>query len=404
MTSGLRILLAQALVQSAFRATQTEPGGFNAILQPLLTVHRVYSPSLVGIRVPPSPDYSIGKPEALYLALPPGATKAARGAQSAFELIVMPEAGSVVLSDANSPGALYLYLDKSEAIVRDKTAIELQLALTGDTFSLDVGEDTNASSLLIEGLTSLQNGENGWNNIVQRTMGYTNLKRVDDHHLIISIPQAADYDITAPETIVVSLPGIALSSQASPSLIAAGPAGRLVINASQGSSQLSGTLLADANVASMQSPVENTITISLTDVDFAEELFTSTEMQTALARSLATRDESAPSTAATLHCYNAETYGWNAIVRPGLSFENLQFDAGTRQAVSIRIPQFTLMASPRLRSYLSSYRPRPCLVALPHFVLSRHLSSRHLKRLACLAGLCFVTSVRTISDARRTIH
>ena len=46
---------------------------------------------------------------------------------------------------------------------------------------------------------------------------------------------------------------------------------------------LSGTLLLDANVASIQSPAENVLTISLKDVNFASNLITSTELQTALA-------------------------------------------------------------------------------------------------------------------------
>lgn len=314
-------------------------------------------------------------PESLSLALSQSATLAARGVHSAFDLVVMPTAGSVVLSDADS---LFLQLDKSETRVRGKLRIDLQLALSGDTFSLDLGEDTNASRLLIEGMTSLQAGVHGWNNIVRRTMSYAALRRVDDTHLVISIPQvsflstalphapgllfavarlgpldrmfaclgsyqSADYDITAPETIVLSLPGAAFASAASPSLVAAGPAGHFVINASQGSSALSGTLLADANVASIQSPVENTITVTLADVDFADALFTSTAMQTALARSLATRDEAGDSNA----LYNAEAYGWNAIVRPGLSYEHVQFVAGTRQSVGIRIPQFAAYQVPR---------------------------------------------------------
>ena len=321
----------QELVSRGFRAAEPQAEGFNSALQPALTVHR-RSSSLISIVTPPSAEYVISRPEALTLTIPPGATRSAQGAQGSFNLVAMPEAGSVVLSDADSPGGLYLYLDKSETHVRSESSIELQLALSDDTFSLDVGEDTNASRLLIEGFTSLQTGANSWNSIVQRTMSYTHLRRIDDTHLIVTIPQAADYDITAPETIVLSLPGEAFASAASPSLVAAGPAARLVINASQGSSALSGSLLADANVASIQSPVENTITISLTDVDFAMALFSTTSMQSALARSLATREGDELS--------NVEPFGWNAIVRPGLSYDNLQFDAGTRQAVSIRIPQF----------------------------------------------------------------
>jgi hypothetical protein len=181
-----------SLLRAGLRSLQSEPTGFNAVLQPMLTVAR-RSDTLVSVMVPTSAQYAIIYPESLSLTVAPGATRAARGAHSAFNLVVRPAAGSVVLTDANS---LYLQLDKSEALVRDKRSIDLQLALSDDTLSLDLGEDTNASRLLIEGIASLQSGTNGWNNIVQRTMSYTSLTRVDDTHLLISIPQAADYDIT----------------------------------------------------------------------------------------------------------------------------------------------------------------------------------------------------------------
>ena len=82
-----------------------------------------------------------------------------------------------------------------------------------------------------------------------------------------------------------------------------------MINASQGSSALSGTLLEAANVAKTQSPLENTVTISLADVTWQEELGTSAEKQTILARALAARFDDVIST-------TVEPYGWNAIVRP----------------------------------------------------------------------------------------
>lgn len=137
------------------------PRGFNAVLQPMLQIAR-RSATLVTITVTPSSEYAIGAPESLALAIPPHAVASHQGVRSAFDLVVMPAAGSVVLSDADSDRALYLYLDKSEADVRDLHAIDLQLELRGDTFSRDVGEDTNASRLLIEGFTSLQGGPHSW--------------------------------------------------------------------------------------------------------------------------------------------------------------------------------------------------------------------------------------------------
>ena len=123
------------------------------VLRPALQVTR-RSHTVVSVLVPPAPAYSVSTPESLALALSPMASRAARGVRGAFELVVTPEAGSARLSDAHSQGALYLALDKSERHVRDQSVLELQLKLTGDTFTLDVGEDSNASALLIRGIAS----------------------------------------------------------------------------------------------------------------------------------------------------------------------------------------------------------------------------------------------------------
>ena len=91
----------------------------------------------------------------------------------------LPTAGTAVLSDASTPGALYLQRDLVEAHVRAEEPLRLQIKLSGDEWSFDVGEDTDASRDLIDGLVSLQTSPRGWNAIVRAAMGYADLKRVD---------------------------------------------------------------------------------------------------------------------------------------------------------------------------------------------------------------------------------
>jgi hypothetical protein len=69
------------------------------------------------------------------------------------------------------------------------------------------------------------------------------------------------------------------------------PARVLVVNASAGRASLSGTPLANANVGSIQSPSIQTVAVELSDISFADAVFSSTAMRTALARSLAVRHE-----------------------------------------------------------------------------------------------------------------
>lgn len=311
------------LVRLGFRAAQLEARGFNNVIRPLLSVER-RSSSLLAVTVPQVDAYDISFPETLSFNLPPQLLRSAGKVASQPELQIVPSAGTAVLSDASSPGALYLYRSFSEEGVRAKQTIDLQIKLTGDKWSRDVGEDSNASVLVIRGLNALSDEQAGWNAVVQRTLRYTDLRRLDDVTLRILIPQSADYDITAPETIAVLVPAEAVLSAASPTLTAAGPAGALIINASEGSATLSGTLLANANGASIQSPEENTLLIGLKDVDFNEFLLGSDTLKTLLAQSCSAAETS--------------TDGWNNIVRKGLTHEHLS--VLDRRTARLRIPQF----------------------------------------------------------------
>ena len=292
------------LMRSGISSSSSEASGFNNILAPNLGVRRE-SDSLLVVSVPLTSAYDVLAPEVLSLSVPPNAVLSNQGARSGIGLEIKPSRGSVVLSDADSPDALYLYLDKSEEAVRSSSQrIALQLALSGDSWDDAVGLDSNASMLLIQGFTCASKQASGWNAIVRRTLDYTALELLDERTLRLTIPQSANYDISAPETVAVSIPGIALRSKSAPSLTAAGPAGIFVINASQGSSTLSGTLLEAINVASIQSPQEGTVTISLESMAFVEELGTSPEKQTILARALAARVDDVIST-------SIEPYGWS---------------------------------------------------------------------------------------------
>ena len=164
--------------------------------------------------------------------------------------------------------------------------------------------------------------------------------------------------ITTPETVHVEIPAAAVLSGASPPLVPAGPALRLVINASEGSCTLSGLLLANANGESIQSPAENSLTIRLKDIDFASALLTSAALQTELAKSVVASEDGAS--------------GWNAVVRNALDFNNVRvLDLRT---ANISIPQFASYAidSPETVSVVlpsSVLRFGKDLLASPRFII-----------------------------------
>ena len=177
------------------------------------------------------PAYEISAPETLLLALP---MRSGRNTAAALTLGVLASPGSAALTDVDSS---YLEDDESEADVRGQAPFELQITITGDKFRLDVGDDSFASTQLLHALNSLQNSPGGWNNVVRRRLSYTNLRRIDDTTIYLTVPQFADYEITAPETLTARLPaGVLLSQQP----IVASPT--LVIHASHGTAQLSGSM------------------------------------------------------------------------------------------------------------------------------------------------------------------
>tara|TARA_B110001452_G_C15083548_1_gene378041 strand:- start:26 stop:343 length:318 start_codon:yes stop_codon:yes gene_type:complete len=85
------------------------------------------------------------------------------------------------------------------------------------------------------------------------------LDPADAATLFISVPQCADYDIAMDETIAVEVAGGALSSAVDAPVTPGGPANQLVIRALPGSAELTGSLLLDADVSSIQSPSEATL-------------------------------------------------------------------------------------------------------------------------------------------------
>ena len=81
-----------------------------------------------------------------------------------------------------------------------------------DEWKQDVGRISSASQRLLDGLRSEQDEPTGWNAIVANGLVPTDLKRKFGGYLLLSVPQFGLYDIAAPETISLAIPGAALRS------------------------------------------------------------------------------------------------------------------------------------------------------------------------------------------------
>lgn len=84
--------------------------------------------------------------------------------------------------------------------------------LTGDTW-VTAGATFNAQrQAIINGLDSAGSETNGWNNEVRDKQGVANVVRTSNTVVTITLDAQAAYDITANETITVTVPGSALTS------------------------------------------------------------------------------------------------------------------------------------------------------------------------------------------------
>jgi len=314
-------------IRHGLRSSTTIATSFNAVLQPLVRVER-QADSLLKLSIPASASYEILMDETLSLELPPSSLSSGAKIVAPLLLRVLAAPGSrAELTDRNSLNGRFLLRDKTESDLRSMESLELQIVLTGDLFRDDVGEASEASWALLRSLTSLQSeSATGWNAVVRPLLRPSDITRIDGTTVVLSIPQAAAYDITAPETIFVEIPAEAVLSGASLAVVAAGPAGALIIDATRGSATLSGTLLANANGESIQSANgQNYLTMYLNDVDFVDALLTSEDLQTELARAVLAEASDAE-------------FGWNTIVRQTLNYTNVRvIDLRT---ANITIPQF----------------------------------------------------------------
>ena len=100
-----------------------------------------------------------------------------------------------------------------------------------------MGTDDGATHGIVEGFASTQSEPQGWNVVVQPLLGATSVSLLDDRTVRITVQPSAQYAISAPETLSLTLPKIALTSNLA---LAAAPS--IVLRATPGDATLGGTL------------------------------------------------------------------------------------------------------------------------------------------------------------------
>lgn len=109
---------------------------------------------------------------------------------------------------ATLTGTITASVTEADIVTGGKTLI---LTLTGDTWiAAGAGSFDLQRQNIINGLTSAQSETLGWNLVVKALQSVTGVVRTSDTVVTITLDAFATYNITAQETITVTIPGTAV--------------------------------------------------------------------------------------------------------------------------------------------------------------------------------------------------
>ena len=305
---------------SGLASTQSETGGWRAVVAPMLSSTDLLrlDDQTVRLTIPQIAGYDIAAPETLRLTVPQGATFA-RSVLTAPESITFePSAGT------GRFGGDLMTLG-NDASIQDASTLSLVLTLTSDLWSTDIETYANMQALL-SGIYSLQGEEQGWNAIVQkRLLQQPAITRVSDTIISIAIPSVVDYDISAPETIVATIPKHVLESGQSPYF----PLPFLVYPATPRAELSLGSGSIDQAIPEyeLQTSAPVVLQVSLAGTTFSRHL--GQETSEGVVATLSVLHGLKPTT-------TAEPNGWATTVSPRFSVSDLTVVGPTQLNISVR--------------------------------------------------------------------
>ena len=380
--------------------------GFNAVVKPRVTVERV-DDHVLSLSFGWLPEFDVDVEEYVHVTAPFWATQR--------NLSAVP--GVSVTTDLNfsigvSTPRAYAWGELVGAVVPEEALRSrshvLHLALEGCDWPVDAGTPGSAAyAALSEALIGQTDvgavpGESGW---MMAASSLLMAQRWNATHLSLTVPPLAAYDIAAPETVEVTVPGAALLQHHE----ALRAIASFVVVPEGGSARLGGSLLHlnSSARASGATLAGRTLEVSLVADTFVEALRTNTSLHRRLLRGVSSRTS-----------VEAEPYGWNAFVeralRPGENQSEAQRGTGNvsvEVSPDARLLRLTIPADDEASRYAIS-APETIAMLLPAEVLTSAaaplLASPHL-RIGAAAGRAtlagnFIADRRPDTYVNETTH
>jgi hypothetical protein len=191
----------------------------------------------------------------------------------------------------------------------------LIITLTGDTWDATIGADNAKTTALIAGIDSAQSETNGWDACVKANLDYNDVVRTSATVVTITLGAEATYDITANETITVTVPATAVAGS---DPIVATPTFDVTFTPT--SAALTGTLGDGAGEAAIVAGGE-TLIITLTGDTWDATIGADNAKTTALIAGI----DSAQS----------EANGWDAVVKANLDYNDVVRTSATVVTITL---------------------------------------------------------------------
>ncbi|HEX9729083.1 MAG TPA: hypothetical protein VGA37_11310, partial [Gemmatimonadales bacterium] len=90
------------------------------------------------------------------------------------------------------------------------------LTLTGDTWHANIGAENDTTQMLLDGLDADAAEATGWDAVVKSGLAFGDVERTSATVVTITLQPFPSYDITADETITVTIPASALNQASGP--------------------------------------------------------------------------------------------------------------------------------------------------------------------------------------------
>ena len=184
-------------------SAQAEGTGWNAEVRDNLAVTTVVrtSDTIVTVTLSAQAAYNITATETITVTVPASALTGASPLVATPTFTVVPVATAVVTGTATAS------INETDVVAGGKTII---ITLTDDTWVASGGTFDGIRQDIIDGLDSAQSEGTGWNTEVRDNLAVTTVVRTSNTVVTITLSAQAAYNITAPETITVTVPATAV--------------------------------------------------------------------------------------------------------------------------------------------------------------------------------------------------